>query len=497
MLTGGGFVAVWESNGQDGSGFGIFGRRFDVAGVPVGAEFRVNTTTFASQLSPAVGSGAGFVVAWNGDDGGQNGVVAQRYASDGTPLGEEFVVNAVTTGLQFASASFVAVDGAGNFSVAWTGGDPSDYDAYVRFFDAQGIALTTDIRANVFTADSQGTPVPAIDPQGRVLVAWTSGHDGSGAGVYARRFAMSLAPASLAVDASPSGSSDGNHVLESCEAVTAAPAWQNVGQTALSISGSASGFVGPAGATYVITDANAQYGTITPGATVGCSDCYGLSISCASPRPTVHWDASFLEELSQPPAAERWTLHVGESFGDVPRSNPFYRFVETLLHRRVTGGCTPTTYCPSTSTTREQMAVFVLVARDGADHAPPACDTPVFADVPALSPFCRWIEELARRGVVTGCGGGNYCPTAPVSREQMAVFVLRTLDPVLNPPACGTPLFADVPASSPFCRWIEELARRGVVTGCGGGNYCPAAPVTREQMGVFITTTFGLTLYGP
>jgi hypothetical protein len=79
----------------------------------------------------------------------------------------------------------------------------------------------------------------------------------------------------------------------------------------------------------------------------------------------------------------------------------------------------------------------------------------------------------------------------------MAVFVLRTLDPALSPPACGaTPMFNDVPASSGFCRWIEELARRGVVTGCGGGNYCPSAPVTREQMGVFLAATFSLTLYG-
>ena len=57
-------------------------------------------------------------------------------------------------------------------------------------------------------------------------------------------------------------------------------------------------------------------------------------------------------------------------------------------------------------------------------------------------------------------------------------------------------MFADVPETSPFCRWIEELATRGVVTGCGNGNYCPSASVTREQMGVFLTATFGLTLYG-
>jgi hypothetical protein len=57
-------------------------------------------------------------------------------------------------------------------------------------------------------------------------------------------------------------------------------------------------------------------------------------------------------------------------------------------------------------------------------------------------------------------------------------------------------MFGDVPAASPFCRWIEELARRSVVTGCGGGNYCPTAPVTREQMSVFLAVTFGLALYG-
>jgi hypothetical protein len=83
-----------------------------------------------------------------------------------------------------------------------------------------------------------------------------------------------------------------------------------------------------------------------------------------------------------------------------------------------------------------------------------------------------------------------------VTREQMAVFVLRTLDPTFTPPPCGTPIFNDVPASSLFCPWIEELARRGVVTGCGGGNYCPSAVVTREQVSVFISVPFGLTLYG-
>jgi hypothetical protein len=205
-----------------------------------------------------------------------------------------------------------------------------------------------------------------------------------------------------------------------------------------------------------------------------------------------------LTETLSEPASHEWLLHVGDSFSDVPRTSGYFRFIETLLHHSVTGGCTATTYCPGNSATRGQMAIFALVGKEGSSYAPAACGaTPVFTDVPVTSPLCKWIEELARRGIAGGCGGGKYCPANPVSRGQMPIFMLKTLDPTLDPPVCTTPMFGDVPATSPYCKWIEELARRGVVSGCGGGNYCPTNPVTRAQMGVFISATFGLTLYGP
>ncbi len=192
-----------------------------------------------------------------------------------------------------------------------------------------------------------------------------------------------------------------------------------------------------------------------------------------------------------------WDVHVGGSFPDVPSTSIFYRFIEALLHRGVTAGCGGGNYCPTSTTTRQQMAVFVLLAKEGQGYVPPGCAPPnLFLDVPESSPFCPWIEELSNRGVVAGCGGGNYCPGNAVSREQMAVFVLKTLEPAFIPPACSPPNdFNDVPESSPFCRWVEELGRRGVVAGCGGGNYCPANPVTRQQMGAFLGLSFGLTLY--
>ena len=72
------------------------------------------------------------------------------------------------------------------------------------------------------------------------------------------------------------------------------------------------------------------------------------------------------------------------------------------------------------------------------------------------------------------------------TREQMAVALAQAL--AIQPPACvpGQEMFNDVPASSPFCPFIEDLARRGITGGCGGGNYCPGSPVSRAQMAVFI-----------
>jgi hypothetical protein len=302
-----------------------------------------------------------------------------------------------------------------------------------------------------------------------------------------------LHPVLLAVDTA------GNSVLEPNEgAKVVAPTWRNTGATA-TVTGTASNFTGPGTATFVLSDGSASYGAIAAGSPSSCTatgDCYSMGVT-ASARPATHWDAGFDEVVVPGSMTKSWSLHLGDSFSDVPVTNPFYRFVETLLHHSVTGGCAVSAYCPGNATTREQMAVFVLVAKEGSGYAPNPCTSPIFNDVPDTSPFCPWIVELAVRGVVSGCGGGNYCPTAPVTREQMAIFVLRTLDPALAPPACTTPMFGDVPASSPFCPWVEELARRGVVSGCGGGNYCPLGPVTREQMGVFLSVTFGLTLYGP
>jgi subtilisin family serine protease len=185
-------------------------------------------------------------------------------------------------------------------------------------------------------------------------------------------------------------------------------------------------------------------------------------------------------------------------FGDVPPGYWAKKWVEAIFNFGITSGCSanPRMFCPESLVTRDQMAIFLLIAKEGSGYTPPPCTSSSFSDVPTSSPFCPWIKELANRGVTSGCGGGRFCPGSQVTRDQMAVFLLATKEGAgYTPPACGaTSPFSDVPVSSPFCRWVREMANRGITGGCGGGNFCPSSPVSRAQMAVFLVTTFGLPL---
>src|SRR5262245_48502034 len=117
----GNLVVVWSSELQDGSGSGVFGQRYDNAGAPQGGEFRVNSVTAGQQLAPSVGADAhgNFLVAWSSDqDGSGFGIFGQRYDGSGIPQGGEFQVNEFTTNNQ--STSRVAATNENAFVVTWS-----------------------------------------------------------------------------------------------------------------------------------------------------------------------------------------------------------------------------------------------------------------------------------------------------------------------------------------------------------------------------------------
>jgi RHS repeat-associated protein len=182
-------------------------------------------------------------------------------------------------------------------------------------------------------------------------------------------------------------------------------------------------------------------------------------------------------------------------FADVPAGAPDQREIEALYAAHITGGCTtgsPLDYCPNANITRAQMAVFLLVAKEGAGYAPPACTTPIFADLPCSSPYAPWVQEMYRRGITGGCGTNplTYCPDNSITNAQMAVFVLGTLG--VTPPACSSAPFTDVPCTSFAASFIAEEARRQITSGCGGGNFCPNGLVTRAQMAGLLVRAFDI-----
>jgi hypothetical protein len=178
-------------------------------------------------------------------------------------------------------------------------------------------------------------------------------------------------------------------------------------------------------------------------------------------------------------------------FLDVPQGHQFYSFVTTLVSNAITVGVGGGNYGVDQATLRQQMAVFLLKAKHGLCYTPPPC-VGMFGDVPCSSNFAPWIEAMANEGITGGCGNGNFCPTNPVRRDQMAVFLLKgEHGSSYVPPACAG-IFPDVPCPSTFADWIEQLAAEQITGGCGNGNYCPLSNNTRGQMAVFITKTFNL-----
>jgi hypothetical protein len=110
-----------------------------------------------------------------------------------------------------------------------------------------------------------------------------------------------------------------------------------------------------------------------------------------------------------------------------------------------------------------------------------------FFDVPAANPFHDAIHTISTLGISAGCGGGNFCPASPVKRSQMAVFLLKAEHGVsYAPPPAAGNVFSDVSASAFAAAWIERLKAEGITSGCGGGKYCPNASVKRSQMAVFL-----------
>jgi len=212
----GNLFAVWQTQGQDGFSWAIFGRRLDAAAGPngtLGAEFLVNTgIQFGPQIAPAISvSPAGrSVVGWIGPDvpetaeegeGGHPPAVHAKIFADtgGSPVSEELLLTTYS-GLEDAPLA-AAADAAGNYVVVWQSwedaGDSSDFGIYAKRFQADGRWIDANengldddaVLVNTQTAGRQASPAVAMDQAGNFVVIWqTVNPDVSGTNLVARRY---------------------------------------------------------------------------------------------------------------------------------------------------------------------------------------------------------------------------------------------------------------------------------------------------------------------
>jgi Ca2+-binding RTX toxin-like protein len=191
-LDGGGYVVTWESFGQGPSlptpaGWGIYGQRFDSSGAPLGPETHISTTYYAWIHAAAPLSDGGYVVTWSTE--GEGDVYAQRFGADGLPIGSGFRVNTDTKDTQYYPS--VAGLSGGGYVVTWTSyhQDGSSTGVFGQLFDAAGDPKGPEFRVNTYTYGYQEGPSVAALNDGGFVVAWQSeGQDRSGMGIYAQRF---------------------------------------------------------------------------------------------------------------------------------------------------------------------------------------------------------------------------------------------------------------------------------------------------------------------
>ena len=165
---------------------------------PVGSEFQVNTYTTAAQRTAPLGgnvvaadASGNFVVVWQslGQDGSANGIFGQRYDNAGVPQGGKFRVHTSNPRLQ-RLATDVAYNSDGNFVVVWNALnlDGSGYGVFGRSFDSAGVPQSEQFQINAFTTGDQGSPSVSAKGPNEFVVAWFSdGQDGNGASVFGRR----------------------------------------------------------------------------------------------------------------------------------------------------------------------------------------------------------------------------------------------------------------------------------------------------------------------
>lgn len=201
---------------------------------------------------------------------------------------------------------------------------------------------------------------------------------------------------------------------------------------------------------------------------------------------------------------------VGPPFVDIPLDHWAVEWI-TVFHKADYGNglphCEPSDadnpyrFCPDKPITRAEMAVLLLQAKYVPNYSPPPATGKIFNDVPISHWAAAWIEKLKEDGYTAGCSTDPplYCPDDPLTRAEMAVFLVRLKHGTsYTPPQVSFKHFSDVPWSHWGVLWIEHLWSHGGTAGCwlSPPRYCPDRSVTRAEIVTFFAKYLGLVPLG-
>ena len=158
LLSNENLVIAWQSTGQDKFGDGVFAQVLDMSGNKIENEFQLNSYTQGDQKTPFLQSLniGGYIATWNSDgqDGDSLGVYGQRFDNNGSKIGNEFLINTQTADIQKNPERQPITQLAdGNLVVVWSSNnqDGDDYGIFAQILKTEStsnIDLSSNTKAN-------------------------------------------------------------------------------------------------------------------------------------------------------------------------------------------------------------------------------------------------------------------------------------------------------------------------------------------------------------
>ena len=176
-------------------------------------------------------------------------------------------------------------------------------------------------------------------------------------------------------------------------------------------------------------------------------------------------------------------------FSDVDEDSAHAESIKTAAALGITAGTTATTFSPSDTVTRAQMATFLARTWQAAGRECPTTGAMTFDDVASGSTHAAGIACTSALGITAGTTDTTFSPSEPVTRAQMATFLARAWQAAgreCSSAAAGA-FFDDVPADSTHAAGIACMAALGITRGTASGTFSPSDTVTRAQMAAFLT----------